>query len=255
MNREARLRALAEPMMRKAYVARLTSNTPARVAGSRFGGTPYAEAGDEWSMCRKCGKPEYFICQLDLRTCVNLDPPMDQLGLYVFFYCWSCYPFESKAPGWTLRNYPDAAEAKAIPLHMPADQQSWLNKFFSKERKLTRERSVEFRMIDSLPDFELFEKTAGKAAIAELEQDGEITDEYFQLTETAEQYSTQVGGHPSWVQSDPQYKCWECGADLQLLFQIASEEQADIMFGDAGVAYFLYCPQHPHVIMFESQCT
>src|SRR5881296_1731575 len=90
---------LVEPLVRKATALKLTKtdeSTSFSKIESRFGGPPYAEAGEVWPICKGCEKPLSFICQVNLRQLKH--PEIDGVGLFTFFYCWPCRP-------WGLRRY------------------------------------------------------------------------------------------------------------------------------------------------------
>jgi uncharacterized protein YwqG len=59
------------------------------------------------------------------------------------------------------------------------------------------------------------------------------------LTAIEDQYQSQLGGYPRWVQSEATPDNSEA-SPTNLLFQIDSEENSDIMCGDVGLIYVFY---------------
>jgi uncharacterized protein YwqG len=41
---------------------------------------------------------------------------------------------------------------------------------------------------------------------------------------------------------------------MALVFQLDSNDNLDFMFGDAGVAHVMQCPQHPDVVALAWAC-
>jgi uncharacterized protein YwqG len=60
--------------------------------------------------------------------------------------------------------------------------------------------------------------------------------------------NSQLGGYAYWIQS---YE--ECAKGKQLLFQIASEDNAALMWGDGGAVYVFYDPDTME-LEFVFQC-
>lgn len=64
-----------------------------------------------------------------------------------------------------------------------------------------------------------------------------------------------LGGWPYWVQNVEYPGCPECGAVMQLVLQIDSNDNVDYMFGDVGVGHITQCPKHKHVVAFGWACS
>ena len=65
-------------------------------------------------------------------------------------------------------------------------------------------------------------------------------------------HSSQLGGYPKWVQGESTPKD-KNGEPLKLLFQIDSEDNAGIMWGDVGLIYVFY-DEELEKIEFILQC-
>ncbi|MEC7119058.1 MAG: DUF1963 domain-containing protein [Pseudomonadota bacterium] len=85
-----------------------------------------------------------------------------------------------------------------------------------------------------------FSKAIGAAYIDEIPRPASISED--RVYEIAEQYwsrfGNKVGGHPSFTQSDPRSS--EDG--LVLLLQLDSDDEANMMWGDAGIANWFINP-------------
>lgn len=64
-----------------------------------------------------------------------------------------------------------------------------------------------------------------------------------------------LGGWPHWIQGPEYPNCPTCGQQMQLLFQVASEDHLPYMFGDMGIGHITQCPMHPQVLAFGWACT
>jgi hypothetical protein len=217
-------------------------------AGSRFGGRPYAEAGDSWLVCGACGRPLTFICQIRMADCAH--HPIPGIGLFTFYYCWECFPQEGGAETagqWIVRLYGDPQEGKAVSIEPPQPGAP----------VQTIPCGVTMQPTRSLPDWDGIAVWCPEAA--DLSAQADADEPWQPYLSTAEQlvgeadYATMVGGYPHWVQSDATPICPGCGQRMELLAQIDSERAAGITWGDAGLVYLFVCPEHLSEIRFEMQ--
>jgi uncharacterized protein YwqG len=250
---EALLRQYAKP----AYVARLTAGEPQGPVLSKFGGQPYFEAGEQWPACGKCQQGQFFICQVDVSQCPSAG--LDRyFGLVGFFYCWQCFPWDPAQPGWTVINHAEPSAEKFVAVKSPAAPlPGFLSRLFRQTPSATTPCGMSFQNFFSFPQMDEFELLAGDRA-AKLLTGEDIADQYYdqveKLSGRSDDYSTMVGGYAEWIQGLPELKCNLCGSHLEQLMQIGSEQQAGIMFGDAGAAYLLFCRDHPGEVKLFTQC-
>ncbi len=100
-----------------------------------------------------------------------------------------------------------------------------------------------FQQIDSLPDWggiEVHSFNASKLSCV-LNED-EPWENYRKVCEELIgelDYQSQIGGYPKWVQGESTPNKPD-GESMDLLFQIDSEENADIMWGDSGLIYVFF---------------
>ena len=228
------------------------------MTASKFGGSPYFEAGESWPICARCAKPESFICQLDLRTCPAVELP-SYFGLLSFFYCFECFPWDAPQPGWTVRNYRDAQPQKAVTLPEPSVKQpGFFQKLLGAHSRKVKCCLVNFELFDCYPQLDEVDET-GDEEDRKLLADSDISDSYYeridQLSGKSDNFGTLVGGYSQWIQSfPPDLRCKHCNKWMRQLVQIGSHGEADVMFGDAGSIYLSICNEHPQDITMMLQC-
>jgi uncharacterized protein YwqG len=187
---------------------------------TKFGGAPYAEAGDAWPICR-CGRALTFVFQWNR---AQLRHETGATGLFSFFYCMTCRPwgFDDDDGKWCLRFHPAPHEGAAVTLADP-----------SPETTRPAHRGTLLSLGESLPD------------------EGE--DEHSDRPATLG-LSSRIGGHPSYVQGGSDRACPSCHREMALVLQLDSEDRAGLMWGDLGCVYLFRCPEHPAALRFLLEC-
>jgi hypothetical protein len=64
-----------------------------------------------------------------------------------------------------------------------------------------------------------------------------------------------LGGWPRWIQFPERPSCALCGAAMDCLFQVDSEDNVPYMFGDMGCGHITQCPTHRDVVTFGWACS
>jgi uncharacterized protein YwqG len=64
-----------------------------------------------------------------------------------------------------------------------------------------------------------------------------------------------LGGWPHWIQSVEYPACPTCGDRMELVFQLDSEDNLPVVFGDVGCGHITRCPRHPEVLAFGWACS
>lgn len=250
MDSQKQLRKLVEDLVRPC-----TTLSPRPVedalpaAATKFGGVPYAEAGERWPVCGGCGGGLSFICQWNMAECAHVP---GATGLYAFYYChgcgsWGDLPSDLK-DAWAVRHYPSPQPGRAAALE---------------DSSPTDARTVECSCVlaeePSLPDWDGVGEVAPR--IVELSGALDEAEPWEPYSEIAEgllggepDYRTQVGGYPRFVQNADFPECPDCGERMALLAQIDSEEEAGIMWGDSGSVYLFGCGRHPAQVQMRLQC-
>lgn len=221
---------------------------------SQFGGAPWLPHGEQWPICGICQTALTFFLQLDLgQLPADLDRRFGD-GLLQLFYCTECNQMEpfSKAhlariiapTGVTRASLPpDAIEdfpPKAIVgweefIELP---QPW--EFETLGLRYTYEYPADVIRIEC-PEVGL---------IAERPADQGIADEIASAAD-----GDKLAGWPRWRQYDDYPACPQCGAQMQLLFQLDSEDHLPVVLGDLGTGYLTQCPQHTAIPAFSWDCS
>jgi uncharacterized protein YwqG len=64
-----------------------------------------------------------------------------------------------------------------------------------------------------------------------------------------------LGGWPYWIQGAEYPDCPECGARMEVVFQLDSNNNLPFMFGDVGCGHITQCPRHKDVVTFAWACS
>ena len=216
---------------------------------SQLGGSPIAMPDLSWPS--RDGRPLAFLATIDL-TQLQRAHPIEWLpssGALLFFYDVAEQPwgFDPKdRDGWRVV-YVEALEGLAeIPFPSTLDAANQLPRQF-----------LSFQSIRSYPSF-------GRAAISALRFNDAESGQYEELTLRVfgDRPRHQIAGYPTPIQGDdmemesqlasnglylgdtdgwkhPRAQELKSGAsEWRLLFQIDSDEAADVMWGDVGTIYF-----------------
>lgn len=237
------LENLAKPLIRQATKLEIqpASRPPENSQlESHFGGHPYFEKGEEWPK-GKNGKKLDFIFQVFNSPELELPKSIE---LVQFFYDWEEFPWDTNDNGWLVKTYKQIDKGKT--------------EFIPKPEEIEKSKfcKIEFKPTQTLPDWEgidLFGNDASKLSCV-LNED-EPWDSYDQIVTKLigeQDYQSQLGGYPKWVQGESTPRDNE-GNPMKLLFQIDSEDNAGLMWGDVGLIYVFY-DEKLERIEFNLQC-
>jgi uncharacterized protein YwqG len=205
---------------------------------SHFGGTPYFENGEDWPTSES-GRALEFIFQIFNDERLNM---AESIKLVQFFYDMEEFPWETEGEGWQVKIYEslNREHVKKIEPPLGLETIGYCN--------------IAYQDCLSLPDWEgmeIFEKDAWKLCA--------MTDNPWKNYEQAvteiigeQNYQSQLGGYPRWVQGEATPKSTD-GSNAKLLFQIDSEENVGLMWGDVGLVYVFY-DEKSKKIDFRLQC-
>lgn len=237
------LEDLVKPIIRKATRLHLlpASRPPENSQlNSHFGGQPYFEKGELWPTTKN-GKCLDFIFQIFNNSDIQLPQSIE---LIQFYYDWDEFAWDSSDEGWLVKIYKKIDKKNLKLIQKPS------------ELERSKYCEIEFKSKLSLPDWEgidLYCPNASKLSCV-LNKD-EPWNSYDQMVTTLigeQDYQSQLGGYPKWVQgeSTPENSS---GNPMKLLFQIDSEENAGLMWGDVGLIYVFY-DEESEKIDFTLQC-
>jgi uncharacterized protein YwqG len=201
---------------------------------SKFGGNPYLPKDTVYPK-DKNNKQLMFLAQINFEEVPTLED-FPQKGILQFYIA------DDDLSGW---NPDDMFEQKGFRVL-----------FFD---EIIKDENALIANFDFLPEFEYpmvpescslnFEKLYAPMKIYDYqfeekvfnENDFESKDEYYEIWDIYaslyEEVSHQIGGYPYFTQDDPRgYKY--PNEDLILLFQLDSDDDINVMWGDAGVGNF-----------------
>lgn len=248
MNEKKRLDSLLKPLIRECtqLIPEPSDNAYAQSTVSKFGGLPYCEAGETWPICPTCKNGLTFICQLN--TDDYKHRPFEK-ALFSFFYCWECFPWgepDEEKGQWVIRRYTDPTSEKMGPMKKESDEEYDVRPCFAT-----------FKLAKVLPSWEGLYSVSEEVVNLCCEIDhGTEWDFYEDAVERLgclNDYATITGGYPRWIQGEIIEKCSQCDQEMRLMAQIDSEENADIVWADAGCAYLFQCKKDPDVFHLKLQ--
>jgi uncharacterized protein YwqG len=235
------LEKLIKPLVKKA--TKLTLKKQEKIPEnshleSHFGGQPYFEKGEEWPTSESGGKME-FLFQIFNTGNINLP---ENIKLLQFYYDFHEYD-------WLVKIYENINKDNIEIIKKPD-----IEKTEDHDKVLYCE--IKCEPINSLPDYEGLEivDTNMLNLVSMLDDEEPSVDHYGEVVEklVGEQDdfgNSQLGGYPQWIQGDDSPK----DKDFQFLFQIASEDEAGVMWGDCGRIYVFYNPKNGKT-EFTEQC-
>lgn len=213
--------------------------------GSHIGGRPYAEIGERWPSCPVCKTDLTFICQIDMAY--GFHEKSEGIDLFTFFYCWECSPWglNDEIEGtWVVRTYSDPKDIFAKPIRPSGPEPYPPDVCVMVSEK-----------VNSFPDFDEIDSRFKKAAASFSDIDDPDAYEAAVKSLGGEtEFCTLVGGYAHWIQGEQTPVCDYCRSRMNLLAQIDSEAEADLMWGDSGCLYLFYCINHPRETKLNLQC-
>ncbi|HET6893381.1 MAG TPA: DUF1963 domain-containing protein, partial [Pyrinomonadaceae bacterium] len=140
---------------------------------------------------------------------------------------------------WVVRTYAEPSEAYAKPIRPSGMEPYPLNACLTVSEK-----------VDSFP--ELDEIDSRHKNVSEIFSNmDEPVDDYEAAVKSLggeTEFCTLVGGYAHWMQGEYTPVCDHCQSRMNLLTQIDSELDADVMWGDAGCIYLFHCDNHPREV-------
>jgi uncharacterized protein YwqG len=250
--KKLRLKELLSPLIRKStvFVVKAAKNAEDSNLKSQFGGIPYFEKGERWPV-NKDGKPLEFVFQIFNDGTLQMP---ENIKLVQFFFDFKVCPWENGADGYCIKVYEKLDKGGVEVLADPCAE---------KEVKYCE---IAFKEGKSLPDWNEIGECSREAEGVASEADGlfdgleyrlqrDIYSEVFEeLTNYDDyDYSSHSGGFASWIQGSENPNR-TTGEKWELLCQIDSEEDANIMWGDCGSIYIFYNLKTKELI-YRFQCS
>jgi uncharacterized protein YwqG len=207
---------------------------------SHFGGHPYFEEGEEW-VKSKNGNNMTFVFQIFNNEQIELPRNIE---LIQFYYDFDAFPWDTDDDGWRVKIYEKLNIDKRKIIENP---------FKEKDSKYCE---IVFKPIESMPDWDGIFELEPNAANLSVQLDSDNPSKNFRKTVEKlvgeQDYQSQLGGYPKWVQSDATPTIND-NKRMNLLFQIDSEENPGLMWGDVGLVYVFY-DEETKRIEYTLQC-
>ena len=207
---------------------------------SHFGGQPYFEKGEIWPTTKN-GKSLEFIFQVFNSKDLQLPKSIE---IIQFYYDWDEFPWDTSNDGWLVKIYKTVQRENLELIDKPS------------ELAKSKYCDVTFKSTNSLPDWEGIDLHCNDASklscILEQDKPWENYDQIVTELIGEQDYQSQLGGYPKWVQGESTPKDSK-GDSMKLLFQIDSEDNAGLMWGDVGLIYVFYDEEYEKV-EFTLQC-
>ena len=234
---------MVKPLIRSAskmILAPASKPTKDSQRTSHFGGQPYIEKGEQWPTNKENTSLDFVF---QVFNSPELHMP-DDIKLIQFYYDWEGSAWETDDDGWLVKIYNNLDTENQTAIEKPSG--------------LSRSKYCKISFIEvlTLPDWEGIDVHHPEASALSSKLNGEYPWEYYDDTVNKligePDYQSQLGGYPQWVQGEST-PTNDNGNLMNLLFQIDTEDEAMVMWGDAGLVYVFYDPESGKV-EFELQC-
>jgi uncharacterized protein YwqG len=230
----AHLERLLKPLIKDA--TRIIVETPIAMPEhsnikSHFGGQPYFEKGEKWPKAKN-GKRLEFVFQIFNENNIALP---ENIKLIQFYYDFDENPWFAEDDGWLVKIY----------TRIHTENVEIIEK--SKKHVNVNYCEITYQNIKSLPDSEGISSHT-------IDEEARIYGMNSYLYEEAvvkligeTEGRSQLGGYPSWIQSngEPVSSAERIARgsppeNYSFLFQLDSEDNAGLMWGDSGSVYVFY---------------
>jgi uncharacterized protein YwqG len=235
----------------------VVSESDGPATASKFSGIPWLAPGEQWPVCVGCQRPLQLFLQLNLNDLPEELCSRFGDGLLQLFYCVD-FDCDRSGDAWQPFAQPTVVRVVVPTGHERTDVTVPPNHF--------PPQTIVRWEIDS--DFPSAEEHRALGLIYEYDFNAKsVTVRWpevgLQLEnlefETADLIANphvgdKLSGWPYWIQSAEYPSCPQCGKQMELVFQIDSEDNLPFMFGDTGCGHITQCPHHKDVVAFGWAC-
>lgn len=238
----------------------IVRNGDGTLLDSKFGGIPLTTEASSWPACPRCHKKMTFFFQLNLSTLPAKCPLTPSNDLIQLFYCTneedeqSCeFVFVSDFP------FSPCAVVRRIAIDSAQSESSFNDRqVMDRVRTITGWRALkdypsppEHDELGLLWNFSLPEDSLSleckQLDLIINDVDIEFAEKKLHKCRTGDK----LLGWPNWIQGADYPKCPICNRMMSFIFQIASEENLNFMFGSSGTAYIFACDTHKSSFAFN----
>jgi uncharacterized protein YwqG len=215
---------------------------------SKFAGQPWLAPDETWPRCGNCDGLLQFFFQLNLGMVPReAKANFGDNGLLQLFYCLDCEDSEPFANTRLVRMvYPDVTNERDSAISVPTSLEAYPTRTIIAWEPL--EEFPEFDELRNNPELILDDKQ--RFARDQLKNDSAAIDDYWPRSELGDK----LGGWPHWIQGAEYYPCPQCQKQMQVVFQLDSEDNLPYMFGDSGCSYIIQCPVHREQLGYFWAC-
>jgi predicted DNA-binding WGR domain protein/uncharacterized protein YwqG len=268
------IEAAFEPWRQKYGRSTWTPETDFEASGprdSKFAGTPWLAEGEAHPNCGCCGKPLQLLLQLNLEQIPDALIGQFGDGLIQVFYCIDedCYgqfingvfiygvgipASQAFSERHFLRRVPKSVlEGAVVQSDLPQSEFPEKRIFGWIERTdYPHHEEWESFGIQTESDFRPF--TQARIECAEFDLLIATEEEEIEDSIGSPWDGDKISGYPNWIQQKEYPNCTVCGAEMQFVFQIASEDNLPIWFGRAGTARITQCTTHKEILALTWAC-
>jgi uncharacterized protein YwqG len=227
---------ILKPFKKTAYIPQTTAVASQFSAKSKLGGFPYLRNAEDWPVCPNCKKHKQLFLQLNMAEL----PENQYDGLVQFFYCTTEKP-NCESHFGTYFPFTDATTCRKIAIEGDSPTiEPTIDKIYEEKQIIGWEAK------DDFPHFEEYNLLGI-----------ELTDEQMEAVENAEILPSQkdkLFGYPYWIQGVEYPNDRNTGVQMQLLFQIDSDDNLPHSFGDMGIGHLTQSPNNEEEMGFGWAC-
>lgn len=237
-SRGAAVAAKLAPHARPAWIP-VTETGLGRWDGSRFGGAAALRAGEGNPVCGRCGGALPLLLQLSADELPPAAGAPFGPGLLQLFYCTNTDDDAScEADGEAWEAFAPSVVARVVPTR-------GLRAGARVPACLPPRRIASWREVDDRPSYD---------DAAELGVNLSADDADALTLVGYPRTGDKLLGWPAWVQGPERPPCPDCGEAMRELFQLDSDGNVPLMFGDMGTGHLFQCGAHPSRVAFAWAC-
>lgn len=243
MNLEKRFQKamdILEKHKRKAYFPVIKEQSPTFSIKSKMGGYPYLRHEKDWPVCPNCKKNRQLFLQLNLE---DLPKGKKEKGIVQLFYCTNNEPLCDD----DLEAFLPFSKAVVCRKIQPKGQSIQIQ---PKIDEVYKEKLIlDWVEKDDYPHTEEYKQQG---------IDLELDDDVYELMDERQTgmplEKDKLFGWPYWIQSVEYPLDRKTGKQMELLFQIDSEDNLPFMFGDSGIGHLTQSPDDENELGFGWAC-
>ena len=235
------------------------------LTASKFSGTPWLSADEAWPVCPGCDVPLQLFLQLNLSNLPSGLKNRFGAGLLQLFYCRDddidcpaakegyqpfseCELVRVVEPGPHAAQIHEPEEPKYFPAKLITgweqldDYPRWNEEY---EAPLNFDWDYQAEMV-CIESQEFGVKLEGAMDDLDVEFSKQVTPCHG---------GDKLAGWPHWIQHVEYPTCPKCNRQMELVFQIDSEDNLPCLLGDGGCGHITQCPKHKDVVAFAWACS